>query len=143
MTAPLYLVSCVKTKLATPAAAADLYASDWFAKARAYVEAVAGEWRILSAEHGLVQPAQILAPYETTLLRMARPQRQAWAQRVLDQLAGEHLVGRPIVMLAGERYREFLQAPLAAAAPMAGLMLGQQKAWLAEQVRQIREAAAA
>ena len=34
----IYLVACVKRKLPRPAPARDLYTSDWFRKARQYVE---------------------------------------------------------------------------------------------------------
>jgi hypothetical protein len=35
----VYLVSCVKRKRAIPTQAKELYVSDWFVKARRYVEA--------------------------------------------------------------------------------------------------------
>ena len=45
-----------------PAKAKDLYTSDWFRKARAYVEHRGGPWFILSAEHGLVDPETVIGP---------------------------------------------------------------------------------
>ena len=52
----VYLISCVSKKRSTPAQARDLYTSDWFLKARDYVESTHSPWFILSAEHGLVPP---------------------------------------------------------------------------------------
>lgn len=51
-----YLISCVSRKRSAPAQARDLYTSDWFLKAREYVESTGSPWFILSAEHGLVPP---------------------------------------------------------------------------------------
>lgn len=138
----VYLVSCTKSKAADASPARELYAaSDWFAKARAYVEAQGAPWFILSAEHGLVEPGEILRPYETTLLRMRKPARRAWAELVIGQLASRRLLGRArFVLLAGETYREFLEPwltgegrwPELGQVPLRGLGLGEQKAWLAQ-----------
>ena len=60
----IYLVSCVSQKLSHPAPAQNLYTSAWFQKARSFVLKSGSPWYILSAEHGLVHPEQVLAPYE-------------------------------------------------------------------------------
>src|SRR6266508_6085183 len=62
----LYLVSCVSEKRSAPSAARDLYVSSLFRKARAFVEAQHAPWFILSAEHGLVHPDTVIAPYDRT-----------------------------------------------------------------------------
>lgn len=145
-TRPLYLVGCVKTKGPGAVAAADLYTSDWFLKARAYVETLGAEWRILSAEHGLVAPGQVIAPYERTLSLMSSAARDAWGKMVLEQLAAvAGAEARPLVLLAGEHYRQPIQAwaGARAVAPMAGLGLGSQKAWLVAQTTAIRSAGCA
>lgn len=140
MAPAVYLVSCTKSKAPSTCPARDLYAaSDWFAKARAYVEAKGAPWFILSAEHGLVDPGAPLAPYETTLLRMPKPARRAWACRVHGQLVARRLHNARITFLAGEAYREFLEPwltgegrwPEMVEVPLRGLGLGEQKAWLA------------
>jgi hypothetical protein len=82
----MFLVSCVAAKRSAAAPARDLYISDWFQKARAYVEKQGDPWFILSAKHGLVRPDQVLQPYELTLNNMAAKERRAWAQRVLEAL---------------------------------------------------------
>lgn len=137
--ARLYLVACTKTKAPTPRQARDLYAaSDWFAKARAYVEALRAPWFILSAEHGLLDPDQVVTPYETTLLRMSAAERRAWGLRVLDQLAASGALGRPVTFLAGQHYRTELEPQLADSfTPMRGLGLGEQKAWLARATQEL------
>jgi hypothetical protein len=136
----IYLVSCTKSKRAEACEARELYAaSDWFAKARAYVEAQPGaEWFILSAEHGLIEPGAVIAPYETTLMTMRPDARRAWAAKVWDEVVRRELYFTRMVFLAGETYREHLELwatgggnePRGAHVPMRGLGLGEQKAWL-------------
>lgn len=131
----VYLISCVSKKRATPAQVRDLYISDWFLKARDYVESTRCPWFILSAEHGLVAPNQILAPYERTLNAMRKPERQAWTMRVKAQMENSLAAADHIVVLAGVRYREFLMDDLRQRAktvevPMEGLSIGRQLHYL-------------
>lgn len=135
----VYLVSCVSKKKSRPAPARDLYVSDWFVKARTYVEATGCTWFILSAEYGLVNPDQIIEPYEKTLNTMPVSERRKWADRVALQLAEVVPTARHVVFLAGQRYREFLkdrfhQQGIEVEVPMEGLRIGEQLSWLAEHV---------
>ena len=82
----VYLVSCVGMKRAEPAPARELYISPWFKGVRELVERSGLPWFILSAEHGLVSPNEILAPYERTLNTMGKEERRAWARRVQAQM---------------------------------------------------------
>jgi hypothetical protein len=54
-----------------------LVQSDLFCKARRFAEASGCPWFILSAEHGLVAPGQVIAPYERTLNTMRATRRAA------------------------------------------------------------------
>ncbi|MDE0007203.1 MAG: helix-turn-helix domain-containing protein [Gammaproteobacteria bacterium] len=131
----LFLVSCVKTKLSRPAPAKDLYVSDWFRKARTIVERGGSDWRILSAEYGLVHPNEQIRPYEKTLKTMRKAERRAWADRVLGALEPCLDGVDSVVFFAGETYREFLQPALrnhgvSIEVPMQGLAQGHQLAWL-------------
>lgn len=137
----MYLVACVSQKADAPAPARELYQSDWFRKARAYVEATGCEWFILSAEHGLLHPGAITAPYEATLVRLGAADRAAWGERVaaqLDTALGRDFAGE-LIFLAGKHYRVPLAAYAGARArvPMEGLGIGQQKAWLAAQLAEM------
>lgn len=132
---PLFLVSCVSTKRAVRSRARDLYISPWFEKARKYVEANGDRWFILSAEHGLLHPDEEVEPYEKTLNEMNPTQRREWADRVLAKLRPLLMDVERVVVLAGERYREFLISELEALCPvidipMAGLGIGEQLSWL-------------
>ena len=128
-----YLISCVGKKREGSSPAKDLYISEWFLKARRYVEDLGATWFILSAEYGLVKPDDIIEAYDKTLNNMKKPDRREWARMVSEQLQTQ-APGSDFVFLAGERYREFLVDPIRArgaevSVPMAGLFIGQQLAW--------------
>lgn len=133
----VHLVSCVSRKRELACAARDLYVSDWFRKARRFAEASGCPWYILSAKHGLVAPAQVIAPYEQTLTTTRAADRRAWGERVAAQLAEAVPDLSRVVFLAGERYREFLAPHLAGrgvevSVPMEGLWIGKQLQWLGQ-----------
>ena len=135
MSAALALVSCVKTKRAAPAEARDLYTSPLFRGMRRYAEAHAESWYVLSAEHGLVAPTAVIAPYERTLNRMPASERAAWAAAVCARLADVVAPGDEVLVLAGVRYREHVADFLrrrgcAVTTPLAGLPFGAQLRWL-------------
>jgi hypothetical protein len=130
----LYLVSCVSGKLEHAAPARELYTSQWFGLTRRFVEHSGSPWFILSAGHGLVDPDDVIAPYERTLNAMAIDARRDWARRVTEQMDAVLPAAEHCVVLAGERYREFLmdylRARYAVDVPMQGLAIGQQLQWL-------------
>ncbi len=87
--APLIgLVGCVKTKLDHAAPARDLYTSPLFRDRRAAVDGKADRWFVISAEHGLLDPDQVIEPYDRTLADMSIPSRRAWSAKVLSALRG-------------------------------------------------------
>lgn len=135
----LYLVSCVSGKGPSPAPARELYTSQWFVLTRRFVESTGSPWFILSAEHGLVAPNDVIAPYERTLNAMGVKARRAWALRVQEQMNHALPAAERCVVLAGERYREFLMNFLreryAVEVPMQGLAIGQQLQWLSRCTR--------
>lgn len=134
--ADLVLVGCVKQKLDHPAAARDLYISPLFAKERAYAEASGAPWFILSAEHGLVAPDEVLAPYDLRLSKTPSEYRRAWGIRVVNRLgevAGP-LNGKRIEVHAGSAYIDPIRPLLTqhgayVVEPFAGLKLGPRLAW--------------
>ena len=103
------LVGCVKEKSVVAAPARDLYRSTLFKGRRSYVERSCDEWWVLSAEHGLVYPDDVLAPYDVTLKTFGRAERRRWSQRVL-RLIDERIRPTPedvFELHAGAEYREF------------------------------------
>jgi cytoplasmic iron level regulating protein YaaA (DUF328/UPF0246 family) len=131
----VYFISCVGKKEKQACRARELYISDWFLKARKYVEASGSHWFILSAEYGLVAPDRVIAPYDRTLNTMPIAERRAWAQRVSKQIQAAMPRLSHVVILAGERYREFLanhltERGVVVSVPMEGLGIGEQLSWL-------------
>lgn len=133
----VFLVSCVGKKSETAAAAADLYQSLWFKKARVYVELQESRWFILSALHGLLNPTQVVEPYNYTL--SGQDIRKGWAYRVRDQIMTEILPSHELWILAGENYRDPLRYLVEVAGykvqvPMRGLGIGKQLSWLTKEI---------
>jgi hypothetical protein len=132
------LVSCVKSKRTTPAAAAELYTSSLFRGARAAVEASCDRWFILSALHGLVAPETLLEPYEKTLTTASVAERREWADRVLGQVFqafGRDLRPISFEIHAGRAYEGFgltqglRRAGAVVELPLDGLTQGRRLAW--------------
>jgi hypothetical protein len=135
MDGTVFLVSCVAEKRASAATAKDLYISDWFVKARRYVERSGAPWSIVSAEYGLVPPDQVIDPYDRTLNIMPVEERRRWARRVINQLTERKPDVMHVIFLAGARYREFLaehfqSQGITVEIPMEGLRIGEQLSWL-------------
>ena len=129
------LVSCTATKLPRAAPARDLYCGNWFRLARAWAETFADYWYILSAQHGLVEPDRVIAPYDAALTRQSMEERATWAVRVAADLLRTTEPADEIIVLAGEAYREPLALLLelqgfVVYTPLVGLGIGQQMAWL-------------
>jgi cytoplasmic iron level regulating protein YaaA (DUF328/UPF0246 family) len=115
-----------------PAPAHDLYISTWFRKARAYVERRGHQWFILSAKYGLIGPDEVIAPYDETLIRMPASGRRLWGARVIEAMDREIEADTPLIVLAGQNYRDPIWPVIAhrASIPMEGLGIGAQLAWL-------------
>jgi hypothetical protein len=134
--ARIVLVSCSKSKLPTAAAAADLYGpSSTFRAARAYAERHGSAWYILSAKHGLVHPAQRLAPYEYTLLGADQDTAESWGADVAARLEQLTAPGDEIVLLAARVYGSWWVTRLRrlgrkVETPLYGLSVGRIKGWL-------------
>jgi len=123
------LVACCKTKLAEPAKAQDLYCSPLFRKAKAYCLAHYPRWFILSAKYGVVDPGEIIAPYDCTLLAQGKVARAKWGQLVYRQFVALGLAGNIFAAHAGKVYIAPLVDKLRIETPLAGLGIGQQLAW--------------
>lgn len=80
------LVGCVKQKLAFAAPARGLYVSPLFRGRRAWVERTCDYWFILSALYGVIDPGEVIEPYDQTLKNAGRLERRGWSSGVLDSL---------------------------------------------------------
>jgi hypothetical protein len=125
---PLYLIACSAAKLDRPAPAAQLYTGQAFKMAMAAAQRAGADVLILSALHGAVDPAQVIAPYNCTLATMKKYDRLKWEIKTWADLHPHN--GRAITVLAGKRYAAALAGFPNVSLPLAGLGIGQQLAAL-------------
>jgi hypothetical protein len=110
MNKKIVLISCVKSKMNKPAKAKDLYISPLFKLNFKYAKSLnPSNIFVLSAKYDLVDMNQIISPYEKTLNKMKKIERQQWAECVIQKLKAQYHLGNiEIVFLAGIKYREYL-----------------------------------
>lgn len=123
------LISCAKSKLNNPAKAKDLYISPQFQKSFAYANILKPDAIfILSAKYGLVEPDQVISPYEKTLKNLSAAEKRAWAGSVLTSLRQHSdLKSDLFIFLAGQDYRKYLLPELRYfTIPLEGLSQGRQ-----------------
>lgn len=131
------LLGCVSLKRSERAPAKDLYCSPLWRRRRAYAESSGRPWLILSALHGLVDPDELLDPYDLSLTHLSAAERRAWGERVVDALAKrlDVLTDTIFEVHAGGHYRTPIAAPLKRRgarieAPLAHISgVGRQLAW--------------
>ena len=137
------LVGCVKSKRAIPAPARDLYTSALFKGRRRYVEASCDRWFVLSAEHGLVAPDRVLAPYDVTLKGASVGRKREWTTQVIGRLLSElgdfgdrvFEVHAGADYLAGGLVEQLRSRGAAVELPTQGLSMGRQLAFYRDAVR--------
>ena len=129
----MYLIACSNLKLSRPEPAKSLYVGQAFKMARRLAEHSGRPYLILSALHGLVEPDQVLAPYNLHLASTSKAFRAQWAQRVNAQLAQRGITHA--VALAGAAYLDGLTIELDR--PLKGLGIGQQLGYLCQALNSI------
>lgn len=123
------LVACGSRKLDHAAPAGELYVGPWFSKAARYVkEVLKTDWAIMSAKHGLLDPTQVIEPYDVSLSKMPMKHRRQWASWVRVQIS-KKWKGETFVVLAGAGYMTACRG-LNASFPLKGLKLGEQYQFL-------------
>lgn len=148
------LVGCGKSKVelddGETIPARDLYDSTYFQLKREYAETCCDKWRILSAKHGLLSPAEEIEPYDASLNPRSDSyigdyEAGKWAVqtsqslRVFDSFQAVHA---RYVVLAGEDYITHIEDELTrghrtVAFPFRSDDLdgnGDQMGWLREQI---------
>jgi Family of unknown function (DUF6884) len=135
------LVGCVSLKNRVASAAKDLYRSELFRRRRMYAEQSGRPWLIISALHGLVEPSDVLEPYNVSLKDLSAADRTALDERIVDQLEANFgsLRGRIFEVHAGDEYVVTLQRALRTKGvvllrPLRGLRIGEQLAWYGQRL---------
>lgn len=129
------LVGCSRTKAPSAAPAGELFRGPLFGRARECAVRSGDPWFVLSAKFGLLEPGELVTPYDVYLADRPPSYRAAWGAWVVAQLAElVPLAGLTVEVHAGEAYCAPLRDPLRAAGaslaePLAGLRYGERLAW--------------
>jgi hypothetical protein len=96
-----------------PVPVAALFRSPGFASARAHAERSGLPWFVLSAKHGLLDPGDVVGPYEVLIDERSAAYRGAWGEWVVAQL-GERLPleGVTVEVHGGIDFAQPLRQPL-------------------------------
>ncbi|MCU4926905.1 hypothetical protein OB905_13100 [Halobacteria archaeon AArc-dxtr1] len=152
-TPQIALVGCGKAKVeldpGETIAAKDLYTSNYFQLKREYAEECCNKWRILSAEHGLLQPDEEIEAYDASLKPSSDSyigdyEAGKWSVQTSQSIslfASFQAIHTHYVVLAGEDYvghiEEQLQKLRHVAFPFRSDDLGgngDQMGWLREEI---------
>ena len=158
-TATIALIGCGRRKRSHPSPARELYTGSLFQACRDWAETHADAYWIASAKHLIVAPDQVIEPYDLSL-RVLDADTRRWRARQIqlhfrsrwrdfcrfEKGRSGFVVAedRPRVVLLASRdylfgfyeWRERLPGDsFEFETPLAGLGIGQQMAWLRQQVR--------
>lgn len=134
MSLTVVVIACSWYKNAVPSPARDLYFGSQFRAARRAALVTGHPWMILSAKHGLLRPDEMVDPYDAVM----DPTNPALIAKVRGQLQG----WTDVVAFTPKPYADLLlrAAPPGTRikAPMAGLPIGEQRAYLSNVVKRRR-----
>jgi hypothetical protein len=134
------LISCSKSKGGHSDLARNMYVSPLYRKSVMVAEGWGLSFSILSAKHGLLDPDEVIEPYDLTLKGASKQFKSEWARRVYAQIKSSIDPKKQLIVLAGDDY----YAPLVEAgadhlmnffAPMRGLSLGNRLVFLNQSIR--------
>lgn len=131
-------LSCVKSKRDYECATKDMYISDLFKKSYRYAETLGGNIYILSAKYGLLEPNDVIAPYNQTLVTANIATRKRWAYMVCKQMERKGIdYSEQAIFLCGKHYREFVMRKFKnATAPLSCMGIGEQLKFYKERTPQ-------
>lgn len=147
MSKRIILIACVSKKLDRVAKAKDLYISQLFKSSFKYaVKQEPDRIFILSALHHLVNPEDMIEPYNVTLSNIPKGKRKPglriltsaekieWGKTVIDSLSMEaDLKSDEFIILAGQEYIKPLLGKISKLTnPLEGLKQGQRVKYLNE-----------
>jgi len=131
------LISCTKSKHRMHAEAKKVYhKSNLFKKAFAYAEKNYDKVYIISAKHGLIEPSTVIGPYDVTVLKMSKEEKENWGREVASQIIVTIPRDSTLYFHMGVAYREAIIPKLGIKyeieIPLAGLGIGKQLQWYNE-----------
>jgi hypothetical protein len=108
---------------------------------RLYAERTGQPWLIVSALHGLVEPDQVLEPYDVAVTHLSSLERRAVGEKIAARLETRFgpLAGRVFEVHAVDEYVVRLESAIRPRdarllRPLRGLRIGEQLAWYAERL---------
>lgn len=134
------LVNGSSSQLKIRALAERSYTSAWFQKARAYTIAKCDRWYILSPHYGLLEPDQLIDPYEDKFKKLSREEQFKWAERVFNDLRRTQISTMDtLILLASAAYCDLLTPIFDARSfryetPLAGMGITDQMKWLSDEL---------
>jgi len=134
------LISCSKSKGGHRDLARNMYVSPLYRKSVMVAEGWGLSFSILSAKYGLLNPDDIIEPYDLTLKGASKQFKLDWAQKVDEQIRTSIDRQKRLIVLAGDDYYAPLveagaHAPLNFLAPMRGISLGNRLVFLNQCMR--------
>lgn len=78
---PLFVIGCGRHKKKKPTLAKDLYTSDRFKRSKSIASNVGSSFFVLSAKHGLLQPDQLVEPYDVDICTLDAEIKAQWARK--------------------------------------------------------------
>jgi hypothetical protein len=123
----IVIIACGNRKQNYAVEAKNLYTGSLFKLARQAAESSQYPWFIFSAKYGLVQPNQIIEPYDVTY-----GQGQGVGWETIKQQANALQINNPVVSFCPIAYTNILRQAIAQIIyhPMRGLRIGQQQKFL-------------
>lgn len=82
----LYLVGCGQSKADEPREAQHLYTSSYFTVKSEAAQELGDDWRILSAQHGVVMPETELEPYDTSINDLEDQELDSFREQIRREL---------------------------------------------------------
>ena len=115
--------------------AKDIYTkSPYFRKMRKYAESHEDLWFILSAEHHLLDPEDIIEPYNTYLGSFSKDEIIFWGSKVISDLSKVVDKTDCVELIAGKDYIEPIISQLqdmvdSVSCPLSGKRIGEKMSW--------------
>ena len=133
----IVLIACCSKKLASESIVKDLYISTLFKYSYLYAKQIKPDYIfVLSAKYGLLKMDDVIKPYNETLNKKSKSEKEEWANKVILQLKEYvNLDKDQVIFLAGLNYRKFLIDNIKRFdIPMIGLSIGKQLQYLRKQL---------
>lgn len=135
----IIFISCTKKKKDHKCTAREMYsASAWFRGAYSYAITLnPSKIYILSAKYGLLEPTDVIEPYEKSLITEKDKEIRNWSRMVFAQMEKKQInKGEEAIFICGKNYRKYLRNYFTkSSAPFEHMAIGQQLSFFNKKVR--------